>query len=208
MNMSVQKKYAPATLRNRAPILAALQDCLPKHGTILEIASGSGEHATYFIKHLPNEYWQPSDPDGKNRDSISAWWWEVQLNNILPPMDINTQDDVWTIENIAPPGPVTAIVCINMVHISPWEASIGLMKGAARILPKEGVLYLYGPYKVDNQHTAPTNEQFDITLRNQNPEWGIRNLNDLQSLAVEHGLRFIKTIAMPANNMSVIFKKD
>lgn len=208
MNMLVQKKHAPATLRNRKPILAVLKDYLPKHGTILEIASGSGEHASYFVQHLPNHYWQPSDPDEKSRDSISAWWWEIQLNNILPPLNIAAQDDVWSIENIKSPLPVTAIVCINMTHISPWTSSIGLFKGAARILPEDGILYLYGPYKIDGEHTAPSNEQFDKNLRSQNPEWGIRNLNDIKDLARQNGLSLIKTIPMPANNLSVIFKKD
>ncbi len=207
MNMSVQKKYAPATLRNREPILAVLKDCLPPHGTILEIASGSGQHASYFIEHLPGNYWQPSDPDSKSRDSISAWWWEVQLNNILPPLDINTLEAVWPVETVDLPQPVTSIVCINMIHISPWESTVGLMEGAARILPKDGILYLYGPYKKDGIHTAPSNELFDIKLRDQNPDWGIRNLNDVKELAQENGLTFVKTIEMPANNLSVTFKK-
>lgn len=205
--MPVQKKYAPATLRNREPILAVLKDCLPPHGTILEIASGSGQHASYFIEHLPENYWQPSDPDSKSRNSISAWWWEVQLNNILPPLDINTRDAVWAIETIKLPQPVTSFVCINMIHISPWESTVGLMEGAARILPKDGILYLYGPYKRDHIHTAPSNELFDIKLRDQNPDWGIRDLNDVKELAQEKGLEFVKTIEMPANNLSIIFKK-
>lgn len=207
MNMLAQKKHAPAALRNREPILDVLQDCLPDHGTILEIASGSGQHATYFIQHLPNHYWQPSDPDPKSRDSISAWWWDVQLNNILPPLNIDAQEDIWPVERTDLPLPIAAIVCINMVHISPWESTVGLMKGAARILPKDGILYLYGPYKVEGQHTAPSNELFDISLRDQNPDWGIRDLSEIKSLAQEHGLTFVKTVDMPANNMSVIFRK-
>jgi hypothetical protein len=208
MNNLVQKKHAPATERNRDYILDVLKDCLPDHGTVLEIASGTGQHATCFVEHLPNHYWQPSDPDQNSRNSISAWWWDVQLNNILPPLNINTQDDIWPVENIAPPLPITAMVCINMIHISPWASTVGLMKGAARILPQDGILYLYGPYKIDGKHTAPSNELFDINLHDQNAEWGIRDLNDIKDLATEHGLSFIKTIKMPANNLSVIFKKD
>lgn len=208
MNTLVQKKYAPATDRNREPILAALKDCLPDFGTILEIASGSGQHAIHFVEHLPNHYWQPSDPDQKSRNSISAWWWEVQLNNILPPLDINTQDDVWSVENITLPLPISSMVCINMIHISPWESTVGLMKGAGRILSKDGILYLYGPYKIDGKHTATSNELFDVSLRSQNSEWGIRELGDVKELAMEHGLTFVKTVEMPANNLSVIFKKD
>jgi len=208
MNMIAQKKHAPSTGRNKKPILAVLKDCLPDHGTILEIASGSGQHAIYFIEHMPNHYWQPSDPDIKSRDSISAWWWQVQLNNILPPLDINAQDDVWAIDNFTPPLPITSIVCINMIHISPWESTIGLMMGAARTLSTDGILYLYGPYKIDGKHTAPSNELFDISLRSRNPEWGVQDLNDVIKLAGEHGLRFVKSVDMPANNLSVIFKKD
>lgn len=205
MNMPVQKKYAPATGRNRKAILAVLKDCIPDHGTILEIASGTGQHAIYFVQQMPGLYWQPSDPDERSRNSISAWWWDVQLNNILPPLDINVQDDVWSIENVKTPQPVTSMVCINMVHISPWESTVGLIKGAARILPKGGTLYLYGPYKIDGKHTAPSNELFDISLRSQNPEWGVRDLTDVIKLAAENGLSLVKTIDMPANNLSVIF---
>lgn len=206
--MLAQKKYAPATDRNKKPILAALKSCLPDHGTILEIASGSGQHATYFIKNLPNHYWQPSDPDAESRNSICAWWWEVQLNNILPPLNINTQDDIWSVEKIGTPLPITSMVCINMIHISPWESTIGLMKGAGRILPQDGILYLYGPFKIDGKHTAPSNEQFDMGFLSQNKDWGVRNLNDVIKLAGENGLSLVETIKMPANNLSVIFKKD
>jgi len=208
MNKLAQKKYAPSTERNREPILDVLTGCLPDHGTILEIASGSGQHAAYFISHLPNHYWLPSDPDAENRDSISAWWWDIQLNNILPPLDINTRDDVWPVENISLPLPVAAMVCINMIHISPWPSTIGLMKGAARILPPGGILYLYGPYKTGGQHTAPGNESFDINLRSRNPEWGLRDIEAVADIAGVHGLNLVKTVNMPANNLSVIFEKE
>lgn len=207
MKISVEKKHAPATNRNREPILNVLKDCLPPEGTILEVASGTGQHAIYFIKQLPNPYWQPTDPDEMSRKSISAWWWEVQLNDILPPMDLNAQDSVWPVEQEELPQPISSVVCINMIHISPWESAIGLMKGAARILPKDGILYLYGPYKIDGQHTAPSNELFDVSLRDQNAEWGIRDLTDVKKIALENGLSFVKSVDMPANNLSVIFKK-
>ncbi len=207
MTMLAQKKYAPATERNKKPILAVLNDCLPDYGTILEIASGSGQHATYFVKNLPNHYWQPSDPDRECRDSISAWWWEAQLNNILPPLNINTQEDIWSVEKVSTPLPITSIVCINMIHISHWKSTIGLMKGAARILPTNGILYFYGPFKIDGKHTAPSNEQFDLGFLSQNSEWGVRNLNDVVKLADQNGLELVKTVKMPANNLSVIFKK-
>ncbi|PHZ85688.1 DUF938 domain-containing protein [Paremcibacter congregatus] len=202
------KKHAPATARNQAPILDVLKECLPDHGTILEIASGTGQHAPYFIAQLPGHYWQPSDPDKDNRNSISAWWWEKQFKNILPPLNISTDDDPWSVESQDLPLAITAIVCINMVHISPWTSTIGLFKGAARILPPKGILYLYGPYKIDGVHTAPSNELFDISLRDRNPEWGIRDLTEVQKLARDHGFSCVKTVDMPANNLSVIFKKD
>ncbi len=208
MNRLVQKKYAPATERNKKHILAVLKEHLPDFGTILEIASGTGQHATYFIENLPNHYWQPSDPDGQNRDSISAWWWEVQLNNILPPLNIDTQEEVWPVENIDLPLPISAMVCINMLHISPWNSTIGLMKGAGRLLPTDGIFYLYGPYRVAGVPTAPSNELFDIKLRDQNPEWGLRNLENVITLAKDEGLSLVKTIDMPSNNLSVILKKD
>ena len=207
MTQLAQKKYAPATDRNRKHILAVLKDCLPNHGTLLEIASGSGQHAIYFMENMPGHYWQPSDPDLASRNSINAWWWEVQLNNILPPLDIRTDDDVWPVETVAPPLPISAIVCINMIHIAPWTATIGLMKGAERILPKDGILYLYGPYRIDGAHTAPSNELFDISLRSRNPDWGVRDLEEVTKLAESHGLSLIKTVTMPANNLSVIFQK-
>lgn len=208
MSDLTQKKFAPATSRNRDPILAVLKDCLPDHGTILEIASGSGQHAAYFIQHMPNHYWQPSDPDEANRNSISAWWWKKQFHNVLPPLDITTDDDPWAVETVKLPLPVQAMVCINMVHIAPWEATVGLMKGAARILPSGGILYLYGPYKVKDHPLAPSNEQFDLSLKSRNPDWGIRDLEKVTALATDHNLSWVKTVTMPANNLSVIFKKE
>lgn len=207
MSIKSHRKHAPSIERNKDPILAVLKTYLPDHGTVLEIASGSGQHAIHFIKHLPNHYWQPSDPDRESRNSIRDWWWKVQLNNILPPMNIRTDDDIWAVEQEQLPLPVSAIVCINMIHIAPWEASIGLMKGAERILPAGGILYLYGPYKIDGKHTAPSNELFDVSLHSRNPKWGVRDLADVKKLAQNHSLEFVETVKMPANNLSVIFKK-
>ncbi len=208
MSELAQKRHAPATDRNREPILDVLKDCLPDHGTILEIASGSGQHAVHFTRHLPGHYWLPSDPDKASRNSIRAWWWGIQLNNILPPLNIDAASDVWPVENCNLPLPITAMVCINMIHISPWGATIGLMKGAARILPEDGILYLYGPYKLDGNHTAPSNDAFDQDLRSRNGDWGIRDLEDVIALAHDHGLSLVKSVQMPANNLSVIFRKD
>lgn len=203
-----QKNHAPAVARNRDPILDILKDCLPAEGTILEIASGSGEHANYFTDALSPCCWLPSDPDQSARDSIRAWWWDKQLNNILPAVNIDCREAHWVVESEPPSPAIKAMVCINMLHISPWDATQGLIRGAERILPSGGILYLYGPYKIGGSHTAPSNQAFDQSLKSRNPEWGVRNLEDVQALAEQHGLNFVKTIQMPANNLSVIFKKD
>jgi len=202
------KKIAPAVARNRDPILKVLKECMPPEGTILEIASGSGEHAQYFTEALAPCCWLPSDPDQSSLDSIRAWWWDKQLNNILPAVKIDSRDALWEVEKNPPTPAIEAMVCINMIHISPWDATIGLMKGANRILPPGGILYLYGPYKVDGSHTAPSNEAFDQNLKSRNPDWGIKNLEDVQECATQNGLTFLKTVEMPANNLSVIFRKD
>ncbi|WP_321397976.1 DUF938 domain-containing protein [Emcibacter sp.] len=203
-----EKISAPATARNRDPILEVLKAELPRRGTVLEIASGSGEHAIYFTGALAPLIWQPTDPDPACRNSIQGWWWDVQLNNILPPLDLNVCDEPWPVETTPPIEPITSIVCINMIHIAPWKACEGLMKGAGRILPRNGILYLYGPYKQKGEHTAPGNEAFNRSLKERNPEWGVRNLEDVIAEAGKNGLTLVRTVEMPANNLSVIFRKS
>ena len=203
-----EKMSSPAAQRNREPILDVLKVALPREGTVLEIASGTGEHAIHFTGPLSPLMWQPSDPDPACRNSIQGWWWDVQLNNILPPVDLDVRRDPWPVETTPPAEPITSIVCINMIHISPWEACESLMRGAGRILPEGGILYLYGPYKEKGEHTAPSNKDFDRSLKERNPEWGVRNLEDVVAEAEKNGLSLVRTIEMPANNLSVIFIKN
>jgi hypothetical protein len=204
-----QKQFAPATQRNREPILEVLQQILPPSGTILEIASGTGEHAVFFAPPLAPRKWLPSDPNPLLRDSITAWSEESKSDNLYPPLDIDAQLPVWTVEKETfTDSPIVAIVNINMIHISPWSACLGLMSGAGRILPPGGILYLYGPYKQNGQHTAPSNAAFDESLRSQNPVWGVRNLEDVVAAAKAENMTLQKIYQMPANNLSVVFKRN
>ncbi|NQU58358.1 MAG: DUF938 domain-containing protein [Rhodospirillales bacterium] len=195
------KEHAPATLRNRDPILNVLRRVLPTEGLVLEVASGSGEHASYFAPALDGLQWQPSAMDADNRASICAWTAEAGCENLLPPLDLDVLSQPWPIDQ------VDAMVCCNMIHISPWEVTQALMAGAGRTLSAGGVLYLYGPYKIDGTHTAPSNQAFDENLRSRDPAWGIRDLNDVIAEAASHDLAHVETIAMPANNQSVIFRR-
>jgi len=200
------RKYALATQRNREPILEVLQRVLPPKGVILEIASGTGEHAAFFAPRLSPRQWLPSDPNPELRDSIAAWREVVATDNFYPPLDLDVRESVWSVERDFSGSAIAAIVNINMIHISPWSACLGLMAGAGRILPSGGILYLYGPFKENSQHTAPSNAAFDASLRLQNPEWGVRDLEEVVAAASAQKLNWIETIQMPANNLSLIFK--
>jgi SAM-dependent methyltransferase len=195
------KRHAPATVRNRDAIAAVLRDILPAQGSVLELASGSGEHVVHFARLFPSLTWQPSDPDPDALGSIVAWAKEADLPNIATPIAIDVRADDWGIER------ADAICCINMVHISPWEATEGLMRGAARLLPPGGALYLYGPYVRSDVETAASNLAFDRSLKERNPDWGLRNVDDVRELARRHGLIFHGLTDMPANNISLTFRK-
>ena len=203
--MNSLKQYAPATQRNREHILEVLLRVLPSSGDILEVASGTGEHSLFFAPAFSPRLWIPSDPNPIARDSIEAWREESLIDNIQPPLNINVENSSWEIENKE--LNITTIVNINMIHISPWKACLGLMEGANRILPSEGILYLYGPYKQGGKHTAPSNESFNQYLRGENPEWGVKNLEDVIKVAEDKGLIFQEKVDMPANNLSVILQK-
>jgi SAM-dependent methyltransferase len=193
--------YAPATARNREPIFRVLERYLPQSGLVLEIASGSGEHVTHFAQNSASAViFQPSDPDADARSSIDAWVNALGLSNVRPAVALNAASLDWPISQ------ADAIICINMIHISPWAATIGLMRGASRILPHDGPLYLYGPYRRGGRHTAPSNEDFDRSLRERNPAWGVRDLDEVASLAAESGFSAPIIEEMPANNLSVIFR--
>jgi SAM-dependent methyltransferase len=192
------KQFALATAHNREPIREILARHLPARGLVLEIASGTGEHAVHMAGGFPALRWQPSDLDPEALASIEAWRDEAGLPNLLPPVALDVTARVW------PVAEADAIVCINMVHISPWEAACALFAGAARTLPAGGLLYLYGPYRFDGD-TAASNEAFDRSLRDRDPRWGVRDVRDLRAAAAERGFALEHTVPMPANNHSLVF---
>lgn len=200
------RQYAPATERNREPILKVLSRVLPPQGNILELASGTGEHAVFFAPRLLPCQWYPSDPNPLLRDSIEAWRNYQSVDNLLSPLNIDVCESQWQVEKLK--IEINAIVNINMLHISPWQACLGLMAGSNRILPSGGVLYLYGPYKQNGQHTAESNRSFDESLRRQNPDWGVRDLEDVMRIAKSEALEVQEIVVMPANNLSVVFQKS
>jgi SAM-dependent methyltransferase len=193
--------HHPHVARNREPILDVLRRVLPARGLVLEVASGSGEHAAFFATGLPSVSWQPSDMDAKALASVAAFAAASGTINLLAPLRLDVMAAHWPIDR------ADAIVNCNMIHISPWAACEGLIAGAERILPVGGILYLYGPYRIDGRHTAPSNEEFDANLRGRNPAWGLRDLRDVTALAIRHGLTLVETVPMPANNFSVIFRR-
>lgn len=196
--------YAPATGRNRDPILAVLRRVLPAQGLVLEVASGSGEHAAYFARHLPTIDWQPSDPDPKARASIAAWAAESGAAgsgaaNLRPALLLDASADTWPLDR------ADSVVCVNMIHIAPWAAALGLLAGAARLLGPDAPLVLYGPYKRGGRHTAPSNAAFDESLRRQNPAWGVRDVDDVVGAAA--GFRLDEIVEMPANNLTLVLRR-
>jgi SAM-dependent methyltransferase len=204
------RQYAPATERNRQPILELLLQVLPPSGTVLEVASGTGQHAVFFAPRLHPRQWLPSDPNPLLRASISAWAAHSPSDNLYPPIYLDASAPVWTVEDGLLPNiePITAIVNINMIHIASWSACLGLMAAAGRILPPKGILYLYGPFKLHGKHTAPSNATFDQSLQAQDPEWGVRDLDDVVAAAQRQQLTLLNTYQMPANNLSVVFQRS
>jgi SAM-dependent methyltransferase len=192
---------SPSVARNRDPILAVLRRVLPPAGIVLEIASGTGEHAVHFAAALPHLMWQPTDRDEQALKSIAAYREASSLPNLLAPLVLDASASAWPIER------ADAVVAINMIHISPWRATQGLMAGAGRALLPGGVLYLYGAYREKGVHTAPSNGAFDLDLRRRNPEWGVRDVEEVTSLASVHGLKLAERVPMPANNLSLVFQR-
>jgi SAM-dependent methyltransferase len=204
LGMTDARRQPPAMMRNREPILRVLKQVLPSSGLVLEIASGSGGHAAWCVKHLGGVDWQPSEvtlADGA-ADSINAWANWAATGRMRPAIQLDVEQTEWPI------AAADAIVCINMVHISPWQTTKGLLAGAARILDTGGVLYLYGPYLVEGTPTAAGNLAFDEDLRRRNPEWGLRTLEAVAKEAAMHGLVLEGTHAMPSNNLSVVFRRQ
>jgi SAM-dependent methyltransferase len=195
------KRHAPAAARNRQPILDVLQRHLPANGLVLEVASGSGEHVAHFAAALPNLEFQPSDPDPSARASVDDWMTTLDLKNVRPALALDAASPHW------PVARADAVVCINMIHIAPWQAAAGLIAGAARLLPPQGVLCLYGPYHRQDRPTSPSNEDFDRDLRRRNPAWGVRHLEEVVALAEAH-FAAPEIVDMPANNLSLVFRRQ
>ncbi|MBB5507327.1 DUF938 domain-containing protein [Paraburkholderia atlantica] len=199
--MTDARRHSPSAERNREPILAVLRDALPARGRVLEIASGTGEHAIWFAAALPGLDWQPSDADEEARESIAAWTAHAGLANVRAPLALDVHQPDWGVDAL------DAVVCINMIHISPWSAARALIDGAGRRLVDGGVLYLYGPYRRGGAHTAPSNEAFEQWLKSRDPEWGVRDLEAVVALGDAAGLTCERVVAMPANNFSLVFRK-
>jgi SAM-dependent methyltransferase len=195
------KQTWPAPERNKQPILDVMRPLLPAVGTLLEVASGSGQHAAYFSAELPELTYQPSDIDDDNLTSIAAYVKEAARPNLLPPRRLDVRSADWGV------GTVDAIFCANMIHISPWSCCEGLIAGAARHLAPGGVLIMYGPYRLGSAHTSASNEAFDARLREQNPSWGVRDAEAVIALAERAGLHFLERTAMPANNQTLTFRR-
>ena len=198
------RQFSPSAARNSGPIREILERVLPKSGTTLEIGSGTGEHVVCFARALPGLLWHPSDPDPASRASIAAWIAAEGLANVRAPVAIDTRQAIWGVEDDAPFG---AMISLNMIHIAPWQAAVGLLAGAGRHLRPDGILYLYGPFMRSGAHTSPSNAAFDADLKRRNPSWGVRDIDDLVREAVPHGLELREIVEMPANNLSLVFGK-
>jgi hypothetical protein len=196
------KRVAPAAERNREPIAEVLAEVLPAAGVALEIASGSGQHAAFFAAAFPSLTWQPSDLDPDNLASIEAYVREAGLPNLRPPLRLDAAADGWPVVR------VDAVVCINMIHISPWSACLGLLRGAGRVLPEGHPLVLYGPFAIDGDYTAPSNVAFDQRLRQENAAWGVRELREVERAAAQVGLALERVVPRPANNHVVVFRRS
>jgi SAM-dependent methyltransferase len=195
------RRSAPHVARNAAPIAEVLRAILPTRGLVLEVASGTGEHALHFARAFPALRWQPTDPDPAALRSIEAWRSEAGPPNLAPPLRLDAASEAWPVQA------ADAMLCINMVHISPWAATEGLMRGAGRLLAPGAPLVLYGPYRRTGVPTAPSNEAFDASLRARNSDWGLRDLEAVQAEAERNGLAFERLWEMPANNLTVLFRK-
>jgi SAM-dependent methyltransferase len=198
---TARARTAPAAGRNREPILAVLRTCLPQPNLVLEVGSGTGEHAVWFGAALPWLTWQPTDTDPEALDSIDAWRERAGLTNVLPALQLDATATTW------PVARADAIVAINVIHIAPWTATRGLIAGAERTLGRDGLLFLYGPFREGGRHTSAGNEAFDAELRARDPSWGLRALEEVVALAGRHGFTMTDRVAMPANNLSVVFRR-
>ena len=200
--MSGARRSAPAALRNREPIAEVLSEWLPPSGLVLELASGTGEHAVFFAERFPRLEWQPSDIHPDALGSIAAWVEAAGLPNVRPPLMVDAASAEWPIDR------ADALLSINMVHISPWESALGLLAGAERLLSAGAPLIMYGPWLRDDAPTAPTNLEFDNSLKSRDPRWGLRKVEDFTSAAEQRSLRLEALQPMPANNLMLLFRRN
>ena len=200
--MTADLPCSPASERNKGPILEQLLRFLPEDASVLEIASGTGQHVAHFAAALPRSSWQPTDADPANLLTIAARCDVRSLYNVHAPVELDVHDAPWRV-----PDDFDAVVCINMIHIAPWSATPALLAGARRVLRADGprLLFLYGPYREGGRHTTPSNEDFDTSLRSRNPAWGVRDVETVTSLAGEHGFRRLTLERLPANNLMLAF---
>ena len=201
------KRFAPATDRNRDPLLSVLRAHLPDAGTVLEVAAGTGQHAVFFAPQLTPRLWLATDCSSANVASIAGWCADMPSPNLLRPSRLDVLEDIWSVEQSSLPEPVSAVVNINMIHIAPWECCAALFQGAARLLASGGVVLLYGPFKQKNVRFAPSNKAFDQQLKAQDPQWGIRELEAVVAVANQAGFECRDIISMPANNLLVVFHR-
>jgi SAM-dependent methyltransferase len=194
------KRFAAAAERNKEPTLAVLREVLPNAGIVLEIASGTGQHAAYFADALRPLIWLPSDRDPEAVASIAAYRAEADLDNLAEPLLLDAESDPWPLKK------ADAVVCINMIHIAPWSSCLGLLRGSARLLEEGAPLVFYGPFRIDGDFTAPSNAAFDQKLRGENPEWGVRELREVEAAASGFGLILDRIVPRPANNHVVVFR--
>ena len=194
------RRFAPAAERNRQPILDVLARVLPAHGSVLEVASGTGQHVAFFAAALPDLVWQPSELDPADFESIVAWTEDAGVTNVRPPIRLDVKEHPWPVDT------VEAIFNANTIHIAPWDICLGLMRGAGRHLAPGGTLVVYGPFRIEGRHTAPSNAAFDRDLRARDPDWGVRDLEAVVDAARSRGLVFQERVAMPANNQTVVFR--
>jgi cyclopropane fatty-acyl-phospholipid synthase-like methyltransferase len=192
---------SPSAERNKAPIAEVLLRVLPAQGNVLEVSSGTGQHVVHFAQAMPHIRWQPTERDAESLKSISSWLGQANCPNVNAPVYLDVHDPVWPVDRVA------AVVCINMIHIAPPSATQALLQGAGRVTTAGGIVFLYGPYMRQGRHTAPSNEAFDQSLKARNPQWGVRNLEDVALTAAAAGFELQSIHDMPANNLSVVFRK-
>jgi len=200
--ISMAKGFAPAAERNRQPILDVLRRVLPPAGLVLEVASGTGQHTIFFSEHLPALHWQPTDASSEALQSIGEWVDEAARKNLLAPLELDVRSPQWPVTK------ADALLCINMIHISPWETTKALFQGASQLLAGGSPLVTYGPYRLHGEHTAPSNAAFDQSLRSRNARWGVRDIDELRELGGQTGFVLEERVSMPANNMILVWTRD